>query len=703
MVSGRMSIIPPDARPKQQAGQPKSTGAELASTLSAAWKGGLRNAEQYAGDPDIRAAINRAMSFWFFNDFPSPACLDQGGTDACPCTVRGLWNKNWYSNVILIPKWVGQTCLLLGDSLSTSEREGCDRMTQRTYATFVTGINGVSVITGANTQDIASIGIDNGLFNSNETLVADGYNRVHNELVIKDGIRVDGIRPDGSFGQHSGILYNGNYGKDYANDIFNLEIAAGTTRFEAGDRSKAAFTTLFQGNQWMIFLNTVTGVLHWDYSVVGRMISLPVVDNQSTANLKMDLTQLQLLGTQWNSTGLLEVYSNLISPSSTANAGSLFGNKMFFTNDYMVHRGNGYVTTLKMFSKRTQNTECTNGQNNLGFHLSDGVVYTYLRGDEYEDTFAAWDWNLIPGITVDYGATPLSCSTARKTGNQAFVGGASDGRTGVAAMHYDNPATRALTWRKTWFFLDDAVQFVMIASVTSSTSAPVLSVLDQKRRNGDILVNGESVSSGDYTGVSTLWHDGVGYVFKASDTTTSLSIQTGVKSGSWSSIGSSKQPPTQVDMFTAWLNHHNLTSAINYAIYPATTPSTFQAKIDNSNFQSIRNDGSISALLDTKHSTVMLVFWNDSGGTAVIPSTNGTAPLTMKSSGPACVILKLDTWTITVADPTQSVQLLTFTLSLGSGDIPTGWPGGSWRSVAVEVILPKDGLAGGSVTGRLHT
>ena len=49
-------------------------------TLSAAWKGGLRNAEQYAGDPDIRAAINRAMSFWFFNDFPS----------------RNYWKHHWY-------------------------------------------------------------------------------------------------------------------------------------------------------------------------------------------------------------------------------------------------------------------------------------------------------------------------------------------------------------------------------------------------------------------------------------------------------------------------------------------------------------------------------------------------------------------------------------------------------------------------------
>ena len=70
------------------------------------------------------------------------------------------------------------------------------------------------------------------------------------------------------------------------------------------------------------------------------------------------------------------------------------------------------MTTLRMFSSRTQNTECVNDQNvsiindvvhtrrsyddtiqPLGFHLSDGTLYTYLQGDEYEDIAAAWDWN----------------------------------------------------------------------------------------------------------------------------------------------------------------------------------------------------------------------------------------------------------------------------------------------------------------------
>lgn len=133
--------------------------------------------------------------------------------------------------MILIPGWVGQVCLLLGNSLTAAESAGCQRMTSRAYNTFTTGINGVSAITGANTMDIASIGIDLGLATANTALLTDAYNRVHTEITVKNGIKADGIRADGSFGksislspqtgflskinsgQHTGILYNGNYGK----------------------------------------------------------------------------------------------------------------------------------------------------------------------------------------------------------------------------------------------------------------------------------------------------------------------------------------------------------------------------------------------------------------------------------------------------------------------------------------------------------
>ncbi|KAF7436855.1 hypothetical protein PC9H_003688 [Pleurotus ostreatus] len=685
----------------QESGWPAQSHWSRINTFSAGWHGGFPHADQWVKNAEIREAISRAMNFWFSNDFTNPACLDSGGEDACPCGTPGFWNQNWFSNVILIPGWVGQVCTLLGDSLSADELDSCIRITRRAFNTFSTGINHLSAgITGANALDIAGVGVDLALFTGNSTLLSEAFSRVNAEVVIQDAVKADGIRADGSFGQHAGLLYNGNYGKNYVVDVLALEIATGGTEFGASADSMGAFSTLIEGNQWMIFQNTLTKVLHWDFSVLGRIISLPVVDNQPTASLKINITQIQVLGQLWDSPTITSAFNALHSPGSTVNAGALNGNRMFYANDYMVHRGPGYVTTLKMFSERTQNSECSVSQNPFGFHLSDGTLYTYVQGNEYEDIFAAWDWNLIPGTTVDYDATPLSCATIRKTGTQPLVGGASDGTVGVAAMRYETPTTKTLNWRKTWFFLEDDVQFVMIAKLNSTTTAPVFSILDQKRRSGDVLVDGVNRDSGNYTGVGTLWHAGVGYVFNASNPSVSLSLQLGPRTGSWSSISSSKAPPTTVDLFAAWLTHDDLSIPISYTIYPATsTPAAFEEKVAATQLRSVRNDGSISALLDVNHRTAMIVYWTAAGASVLIPSPTGNAPITIASNGNANLILHMDSWSITLSDPTQTLSTVTVTLTLGSGTAPAGW--GTAKTKSVTFSLPSGGLAGKSVTQTL--
>jgi hypothetical protein len=73
-------------------------------------------------------------------------------------------------------------------------------MTGRSYGTFGRIINGLGILTGSNALDVAKIGIDQALLTSNVSLLTDAYQRVHSELQIKNEIRADGIRADGSFG-----------------------------------------------------------------------------------------------------------------------------------------------------------------------------------------------------------------------------------------------------------------------------------------------------------------------------------------------------------------------------------------------------------------------------------------------------------------------------------------------------------------------
>ena len=80
-------------------------------------------------------------------------------------------------------------------------------MLARTYGASDSFIQGIGYLTGANTLDVAGISLDYGLLNDNTSVVEDSYRRLHNEVVIEDGVMADGIRRDGSFGQHSGSKY----------------------------------------------------------------------------------------------------------------------------------------------------------------------------------------------------------------------------------------------------------------------------------------------------------------------------------------------------------------------------------------------------------------------------------------------------------------------------------------------------------------
>jgi hypothetical protein len=122
------------------------------------------------------------------------------------------------------------------------------------------------------------------------------------------------------------------------NDMLDFEIEAANTQFAADSDSMSAFASLFDGDQWMIYRNVATGVLHWDFSVLGRFISFPAMDPTlpATNSILVNLTEVQRLGQEWHSQTMVDVAENLQTNTTNANAGSLKGNRMFYNNDYMV-------------------------------------------------------------------------------------------------------------------------------------------------------------------------------------------------------------------------------------------------------------------------------------------------------------------------------------------------------------------------------
>ena len=307
---------------------------------------------------------------------------------------------------------------------------------------------------------------------------------------------------------------------------------------------------------------------------------------------------------------------------------------------------------------------------------------------------------VIPGTTVDYGATPLTCNSGVK-GLNAFVGGASDGTIGVAAMTYTNPTTRATSFRKAWFFLDDNTQHVMIPVVNSTTKAPIFSVLDQKRYKVPILVDSlPTVGNTNFTNSKTLWHDSVGYIF---DNGVNLTVEAGPRTGNWADIGISTQGEATVDLFAAWIDHGtagNHFAPVSYTIFPAIDRGNFFTKVPATKIINIQNDAHISAVYDAAHRTAMFVFWDPAGGSASFSPSVREAPLTVTSNGNSAVMYRLETGEVTVSDPSQTLSTLQVTLTLGGrGAVPTSW--GSGQSKQLSFQLPSGGFAGSSVSQKL--
>ncbi|CEG80794.1 hypothetical protein RMATCC62417_15079 [Rhizopus microsporus] len=185
----------------------------------------LQLAIGYRDDTSNKELLSKtllALNYWLDNDFTEDDCVDRGGKKGskCPCGTPGLWNSNWYDQVILTPRFIGSISLVIKDELSPEQLGICNRIISRAFkrATMTK-----SPLTGANLLDVSSIGISLGLLNNDANTLLKALDLFYSGAKISPVVAGDGIQSDGSFMQHNGLLYNGNYGKDYINDLLSKQ------------------------------------------------------------------------------------------------------------------------------------------------------------------------------------------------------------------------------------------------------------------------------------------------------------------------------------------------------------------------------------------------------------------------------------------------------------------------------------------------
>ncbi|KAI8366999.1 galactose mutarotase-like domain-containing protein [Choanephora cucurbitarum] len=319
-----------------------------------------------------------------------------------------------------------------------------------------------------------------------------------------------------------------------------------------------------------------------------------------------------------------------------------------------------------MYSSRTINSECLNIQNPQGFHMSDGAIFNYMTGNEYVDSFGSWDWDLVPGITVDYQGTLLTCSKVKNKGKKKFVGGVTDGNMGIAVMDYLNPLNGNLAFKKTVFFFPSGYAVQVGPTTSKNTTAELITVLDQRFRKGNIYISGELKNTlMSYLSPKTnyLWHDNIGYYFPTAE---DIYVDSKPRYANWSNVGISVGADPQ-QLWSSYIKHPKTNTSgllTQYIVQPAVSHAAFSANASEGNMPIQLAFHASSPLVNAAYSsadkTIAAAFWT--AGTYTTPWS-----CTIKTDNPCVILLnQLDqhSYRVTVSDPSQSLTSIKLTITI---------------------------------------
>jgi hypothetical protein len=547
-------------------------------------------------------------------------------------------DANWWYQAIGCARPTSQLSLQLQSSLSAEGIANATILMDRSQWERFSS-------TGTNAADIALVHIANGLLNGNKTMVAEAFAKMWSTVEYADSeppSSPEGPKTDGSFMQHGAQLYLGNYGASWTRDVLsNIAIAVNTT-FNASTASLATAAH--------VVLDGCARVIHWpsaqwDVAVIGRQITNPggqaVVGQPNGDAGLLDPKVLRAAAAGPRAAELLALAAALENPASVRMPVRF---SAFYASDYAVQTQPSYYASVRMISSRTAGGECINGQGLQALHAADGVQYIMTSGHEYDNIAPTWDWEMLPGTTVQRGGAPLSCKTSDGMGSGTMTGvHTRDNTTGIAWMDLNNTRYgQNLRARKAYFFFD-GVLINLGAAIEAPSSFRVTTTMDSRLLAGTVSVSRDGGASftTQPTGNATIQlsapspkgiprllvaHSGMGFAelgdagAVGATTPTSAQLLNAPVSGNWSSVGTHPGIITN-NMFTLSLDHGIDTAgggaAYAYAIWPAVTATDFTGGAWRgalSRYMILSNTLAVTSIFDTINSTLYAVAWD--GGAA---------------------------------------------------------------------------------------
>ncbi|MGW2817221.1 polysaccharide lyase 8 family protein [Streptomyces sp. NPDC001415] len=425
---------------------------------------------------------------------------------------------NWYSYEIGVPYWLLQTVVALGDRLPAADRERVLRPVLRFVAdpnrrTATAGV----VETGANRADKALIAVVSGALAGDAARVAAGLAAVTDTAghgaadLTRRSTQGDGYRTDGSFIQHEVVPYSGHYGLVLLSAIAALTYVTDGTSAQLAPSVREMFDRtvtnvyapfLFAGSMMepvrgrMLSRQGETGHDAGHQFIAAVVLLARTAAEPTRSRLAglaarwiaegtwapyLDVSDLVRFSGGLQPVGVPEVeFAEQLPAPRDGSAGPL-AHRVFPQMDRMVHTARGWSASLGVGSTRICRYESINGMNQHGWYTGDGVLYTFLPGQQGHYSDAYWptvDATLLPGTTEKDTTPPALLADPPRT-TTSYAGGVRfDAQHGAHGLDFiSQDAT--LTAKKSWFFTPDAV-ICLGAAITDTTGAHVRTTIENR-------------------------------------------------------------------------------------------------------------------------------------------------------------------------------------------------------------------------------
>jgi chondroitin AC lyase len=631
-------------------------------------------AQVFRADPvaegELFAPMAHALGWWLSEDYIDP---------------------NWWWTYIGFPADLSPVAALLGEKLLQEYPD-----IHRQLATYLDRCYSYSQTTprggGANLADMSYFAMMGAVMSRNQRRMGQIVERGLRPAIrwTRRNESLDGWRVDGTMFAHGPQLYNGTYGRELAHSASRAILALHGSYWEL-DRE---MVDLLEG-QMLVAVQAMTFGNWFDYNAVGRAVSRPMSASLGIGFidvlnrlLKMDPREPEALRAL-----LQRIEEDAVSPENHYS-----GTRAFYVGEFISHIRENYYSSVRLISERTRRNEVLNHEGRRNRFFGDGVQFTLVHGDEYDELPPVWNFARLPGITAPQTENLHPAVGSGEPGRAGYAGVLSNVGQGIAAMRVDMDGLEG--W-KSWFLLERGI--VALGSGFSASAEfandSLNTTLNQTLASGEIFWSNATATETKELPFQILagsapqwvWHRDIGYLIW--DAGGDLKIEAERKTGDWADIGIS-QGEVEKDVFSLYLDHGKNASDAGYAymVLPAVTLDNTRVFFDRSGIEMLRRDNHVHAIRDSLSGQIMVAFL-DAGKLAVNDSYTievDRACLLLVEEGEGKTLF-------TFVDPTCKAFQVNLKISSsahhGSSDtviakridFPTGEYLGSSVSVAVDV------------------